>query len=126
MNEVAENKWKELREEVHGKEKVNWLHVAKAISYTWNKAVWLGSTTESSLFYATIRGRKTATAHQIRDIVSLVESSFELDDPGEIEETIEYAAIAFGDGWDAKVDKEFVAELAASAVEADKKKNGSG
>ena len=59
------DKWKELREEVHGNEKVNWLHVAKVVSYTWNKAVWLGRTTERNLFYATIRGRKTATVHQI-------------------------------------------------------------
>ena len=82
------NKWKELREEVHGNEKVNWLHVAKVVSYTWNKAVWLGRTTERNLFYATIRGRKTATVHQTRDIISLVENSFVLDDPGEIERAI--------------------------------------
>ena len=102
---------------------MNWLHVAKAISYTWDEAVWLGRTTESRLFYAIIRGRRTATDRQRRAIESLVESSFELNDPEEIERTIDYAAFAFGDDWDAKVDNEFVAELAAIAVEANQKKS---
>jgi hypothetical protein len=124
MEQVARNKWKELREEVHGKEGVTSTHVARAVSYTWENAVCLGQyETEIRLLLAFSRGWFKAMSNQRRAIISLVESSFELNDPEEIERTIDYAAFAFGDDWDAKVDKEFVGELAAIAVEANQKKS---
>ena len=122
MEEVAKNKWRELCEKLHGKEKVTWMHVARALSYTWDNAVWLGRMTEYRLLMVIARSPRTATTHQIRAIESLVESSFELDDPGEIEKVIEYAACTFDDHWEAQVDKEFVTELAVSVVEANHKK----
>ena len=67
--------------------------------------MWLGRMTEYCLLMSIDRGRRTATTHQIRTIESLVESSFELDDPGETERTIEHAACAFDDRWEAQVDR---------------------
>ena len=104
MGQVTRNNWKELREEVHGKEEVNCVHVAKACSYTWDNAVWLGRMTERRLFMAIARGFNSATLHQRSAIKSLVKSSIELDDPGEIERAIEYAAGLFDDDWEAQVD----------------------
>ena len=98
--------------------------------------MWLGCMTELRLLRAITRGYKTATRREIRAIESLIESSFEMNDPGEIEKAIEYAACRLGDHWEAQVDKEFIAALAveASLRESDKnngkpkkvKKNRSG
>ena len=118
MDEVTKNKWKELREEVHGKEEVNLVHVVKAFSYTWDNAVWLGRMTERRLFMAITRGLNSTILRQNRAIKSLVKSSFELDDPREIKRKIEYAVCAFDDRWEAQINREFVTELAAIAVEA--------
>ena len=95
--------------------------MAKAFSYTWDNAVWLGRMTERRLFMAIARGFHSAILRQNRAIKSLVKSSFELDDLGEIERAIEYAAATFDDDWEAQVDTEFVATLAAIAVEANRK-----
>ena len=105
MDKDAKNKWKELRGKEHGKEEVGWMDVAKALSYTWDNVVWLGRMTERRLLMAIARSHRTATRRQIKAIKSLVKSSFELNDPGEIERAINNAAFAFGDDWDAKVDK---------------------
>ena len=61
------------------------------------------------------RGRRTATTRQIKAIELLVDSSFELNDPGEIEKAIKHAACALGDHWEAQVNKEFVTALAVEA-----------
>ena len=98
MEEVAENRWRELREEIHRnkKVKVNWLHVAKAFSYTSNN-VWFGGMEERELFSAFIRGRWTATYCQIKEIELLIESLLELQDPGDIEKTIKIVVCTLGD-----------------------------
>ena len=122
MDKDAKNKWKELRGKEHGKEEVGWMDVARALSYTWENVVWLGRMTERRLLMAIARSHRTATRRQIKAIKSLVKSSFDLDDPGEIERAIECAAGTFDDNWEAKVDAEFVARLAALAVDAKSRK----
>ena len=57
MVEFVENQCRELHEKIHRKEKVNWLYVAEAFSYTWNNDVWLKDVSEYYLFHAFIRVR---------------------------------------------------------------------
>ncbi len=54
-----------------------------------------------------------------------MEVSVELNCPGKVGGLINNAAFVFGDDWGAKVDNEFVAELAAIAVEVNRKKSHS-
>ena len=77
--------------------------------------VWLGGMTEYRLLFVFARGHKTATAHQIRAIKLLLESSLELNDTGETKKAIKYATCALGDHWEAQVNKEFVTALAVEA-----------
>ena len=39
MEEVLKNKWRKLSKKIHRKDKVTWVHVARAFLYTWDNAV---------------------------------------------------------------------------------------
>ena len=80
-------------------------------------------TTEYRLLLVFERVWKTAMDNQRRAIESLVESLFELNDPGEIEKAIDHAACALGDHWEAQVDKEVITVLSVAASHPESDKN---